>query len=510
MNTPSTLSTARIFWINGPGSSGTGKSTLAYTIALALSRLHPPKLGASFFCTRTLAECSNPRLVFTTLARQLGVFCPAFGEEVDKVVKADPSVGYTILSSQLERLIVNPLKAVQARNDIDENQKMPFCVVVIDALDECKEGGATYTILSTLAQFITQLSPLKFLITSRPEQHIIGAFRLASLEPTTHRYILHQVEPKVAERDVRLYLQFALRSIRDSYGLDGRWPAEDDVQDLVRHSAGLFIFAATAVKWIRDNNHSDPQGRLSDVLISMNGKGQSKARSRYMLDDLYLEVLQRAFPSISPESSEMLKIILGSIALLFNPLSLSDLQELLRLPGTLHTYLRDLQSVVIIPDDAKRPVYLIHPSFREFLINPELCKEPSFRVLPNLRHAHLAQVCLGTMKSLKRNMCHIKQPWELHSEIANLGDLVQRNIAPSLQYACQYWAQHLAQIVQPGSGISQPYVLLSDQILDVFTEFCDRYLLYWIEVCSLLGDLRGALSSLNMAHSVFSVSGYPF
>lgn len=422
----------------------------------------------------------------------------------------DPEVGYTILSSQLERLIVNPLKALQGRKDIDENQKMPFCIVVIDALDECKEGGATYTILSTLAQFITQLSPLKFLITSRPEQHILGAFRLASLEPRTHRYILHQVEPKVAEHDIRLYLQFALRSIRDSYGLDGNWPAKDDLQDLVRHSAGLFIFAATTIKWIRDNNHSDPQGRLSDALISMNGKGQSKARSRYMLDDLYLEVLQQAFPSISLESSEILKNILGSIALLFDPLTLSDLQKLLCLQMASHTYLKDLHSVVIIPDDIKQPVYLIHSSFREFLINPDLCKEPNFRVLPKLQHARLAQACLGTMKGLKQDMCHIKQFSELHSEIVDLDTRVQQNIEPSLQYACRYWAQHLAQIVQLGSDIAQPYALFSNQILEAFTKFCDSYLLYWIEVCSLIGDLRGALISLNIAYSILFVSAYLF
>jgi len=43
------LDTARIFWINGPGSAGTGKSTIAYTVAQRCRERGI--LGASFFCS---------------------------------------------------------------------------------------------------------------------------------------------------------------------------------------------------------------------------------------------------------------------------------------------------------------------------------------------------------------------------------------------------------------------------------------------------------------------------
>jgi hypothetical protein len=47
-----------IFWING--SAGTGKTTIAYTIARDC-RTHG-MLGAGFFCSRDDADCSNPGL----------------------------------------------------------------------------------------------------------------------------------------------------------------------------------------------------------------------------------------------------------------------------------------------------------------------------------------------------------------------------------------------------------------------------------------------------------------
>src|ERR1700691_4394760 len=84
------LQTARVFWINGPGSAGTGKSTIAYTVARDLDA--QKKLGASFFCSRGKADCSNPKLIFPTIAYQLGQFYAPFREQVSAVLEADPDV----------------------------------------------------------------------------------------------------------------------------------------------------------------------------------------------------------------------------------------------------------------------------------------------------------------------------------------------------------------------------------------------------------------------------------
>jgi hypothetical protein len=75
---------SRIFWING--SAGTGKTTIAYTIAKACDG--KKNLGASFFCSRDDADCSNPKLIFTTIADQLGYFYPSFGNEVARVMES--------------------------------------------------------------------------------------------------------------------------------------------------------------------------------------------------------------------------------------------------------------------------------------------------------------------------------------------------------------------------------------------------------------------------------------
>src|SRR5882762_3142131 len=67
-----------IFWLDGV--AGSGKSTIAQTVTHHYHRTS--QLGASFFCSRDDADCSNVGLVFQTVAFQLSVFNPAFGERV--------------------------------------------------------------------------------------------------------------------------------------------------------------------------------------------------------------------------------------------------------------------------------------------------------------------------------------------------------------------------------------------------------------------------------------------
>ena len=475
------LQTARVFWINGPGSAGTGKSTIAYTVSKHLDACR--KLGASFFCSRDNADCSNPKLIFPTVAYQLGQFYAPFRQQLSAVFQADPDVAHLVVPRQIEKLLVKPLHAMKG--------KMPFCVVVIDALDECQDGGATSIILSSLAQHITALSPVKFLITSRPESHIISGFKLGRLNQTTQRHILHHVEQQVVEKDILLYLHSSLQKTKQLYGLDANWPSVTDIKALVHLSSGLFIFAATAVKFIQDRYYNDPPGQLAHLLGMVT---TAHSPSQKLLDELYMQILQNAFPDISVEYASKLRIVLGSVVLLCNPLSPSNLEQLLGLH--IGITLQELQSVVILPNDNSKVMRLIHPSFHDFLTDPKRCLNTKFLITPSLQHSFLAEACLNTLKLLTQDICNIKQPWKLHCEVDNLAKLVYQHIPPFLQYACHYWSQHLSQS------------LLSDRLLNLLEEFCNKYLLFWIEVCSLLGNLQGALVAMKSAYRLLSVGHF--
>jgi hypothetical protein len=301
------------------------------------------------------------------------------------------------------------------------------------------------------------------------------------------------VEQKVVETDLLLYLHSSLYKTKKMYGVEGSWPSVKDIKALVELSSGLFIFAATAAKFIQDRDYSDPQHQLTQLL---NTAPEANSSPHRLLDQLYLQVLGNAFPNISSEFAGRLKMVLGSVALLCSPLSPSDLEQLLNLHNPLNNTLRHLQSVVVVPNDQNEVVHLIHPSFHDFLIDPKRCTNPKFLVTPDLQHALLAMGCFEAMKALKRDMCGIKQPWKLHHELDTLPQLVQKHIPPYLQYACRHWSHHMSLGVQ------------SDQIVRLLEAFCKSNLLFWIEVCGLLGDLKGALAALKIAYHILVVCIY--
>ena len=126
----------RVFWLNGL--AGTGKTTITQTFAE--NSFADGNLGASFFCSRDFEDRSNLQVIFPTLAFQLAYRYPLFREQLLQVLRANPGVGRESLCSQVEKVIVGPLKVTHVRT-----------LIIIDALDECKDNEPASAILSVLS-----------------------------------------------------------------------------------------------------------------------------------------------------------------------------------------------------------------------------------------------------------------------------------------------------------------------------------------------------------------------
>ncbi|KAJ7432942.1 hypothetical protein FB451DRAFT_1476845 [Mycena latifolia] len=359
---------ARIFWING--SAGTGKTTIASTVAKQCWDSDPKILGASFFCSRDDVECSNLSLIFPTLSYQLGIFNPLFASQVFRVLESNPDIAYAGVHYQLEELIVRPLALVR--------DSFTRCIVILDALDECKDTATVSTVLSALSRFVMDLLPLKFLVTSRPETHITMGFAHPTLRPNTTQLLLHQVALPVVEADIHTYLSSRLATTRLLYKIQESWPPAGSVEALARLSAGLFIFASTSVKFIEDPFYSDPRHQLA-LLLENAPKLTGKSSPFHRLDQLYTEVLNLAYPDISHLHLRSLRTVLGSILHLRDPLSPTGLNSLFGLSiGRVKEALLRLHSLVIVPEDEEHCIRLIHPSFFDFLTDPARLRSPAF------------------------------------------------------------------------------------------------------------------------------------
>ncbi|KAF7972841.1 hypothetical protein HWV62_16950 [Athelia sp. TMB] len=404
-----------IFWLNG--SAGTGKSTIAFTVAEMFKQ--KGILGASFFCSRDDAACSNHKLIFPSIAYQLARINPQFAHYVEDIVRKRPEIAHADVAYQLQELIVNPLS------------KMPEfasrCMVVIDALDECKDDSTISVILAALSRFAEKLLPLKIFLTSRPEYNINLGFRQSGLQAATHKLILHEIALPAVEADIKTYLERELELIRNQYGITELWPSATEIDLLSKLSCGLFIFAATSIKFIKDLNYSNPRGQLQSIITSTDAMKDDFPDPSHRLDHLYLQVLTESHPCISSELAERLRTIIGTIVLLQDPLPLRCIQRLLEAHlgrgSDIHSIrqtLARLHSIILVPEDDGCVIRALHPSLFDFIINPNRCLSAAFRVKPCEQHSTLLVACLRTLKSFKQNVCKLPDPSALHHEVSDL------------------------------------------------------------------------------------------
>lgn len=109
-----------VFWLNGL--AGTGKSTIAQTIAER--DFADGRLGASFFCSRGVEDRSDLQLIFPTLAFQLAQKYPTFRSSLIPLLQSNADVVHESLQSQMERLIVEPMLSAQISTVIVATRSM--------------------------------------------------------------------------------------------------------------------------------------------------------------------------------------------------------------------------------------------------------------------------------------------------------------------------------------------------------------------------------------------------
>ena len=474
----------RIFWLSGL--AGIGKSTIAQTVAELCAGRNI--LGASFFFDRRDARRSDPKLLFTTLARQLAQFSPAFLTAIAEAVEESRDLTDTAIEIQLRDFVIAPLSKA--------SQHPPLVVVVIDALDEGENRQEIIRqLLRHLAAEIYKVPfPLKFFITSRPEPGITTEFSLPLMKPVSQAFILHSIDTSVVQDDIRRFLEHHLVNIRPSPD----WPSNEQLDTLISKTAGLFIFAKTSLDFIGRYGPAAARERLDIVLQVEKDDSLSPYAS---LDRLYMKVLETAISMDDDEYSSLLthfQLVVGAVVLLFEPSPMSMLERLLgERQGCAKSVLLQLGSVIILPESNDGDVRVWHQSFVDFLTNLRRCPDPRFFINPKDHHHRLALACLKCMRnSLRRNICSITNSSKLNSEIDDLPARLEQNISRELRYSCFHWSSHVSQSFSVGNTLTEN--------LD---SFCFQHLLHWIEVLSLFGELSLAIPALTNAREWCEVSG---
>ena len=464
----------RVFWLNGM--AGTGKTSIAHSFSARLDKNQI--LGASFFCSRSASrEVRDASLIITTIASTLSHLSPVLRSAMSKVVEKKPNVGSMHkVSVQFRLLLVDPIKSVLGSS-------IRTYVVVVDALDECTNLGTVEKFIQAIVDFAPHM-PLKFFISCRDTAQIQSAFH----HNTTYTPMivsLHTIERTVVQEDIKLYLRTSLSAIVTNSRLPIPWPPLNEFNILLKRSDGLFIYAATALRYIGVPN-VDFRERLTRITTRL-----SPARMQTgIIDSLYNDIMRQAFHSqLEPDEVSRRHKILSAVVFLVVPLSMNAITSLLSMDSWEAQFaLAPFFSVMHVPPASDTsPVTIFHASFPDFIVDPSRCKEP-FRLDRSEGHQMLTVQCLRCLNQfLKRRI------WNLGTNMT-----VSSNAIPeAVRYSCLHWASHLGKALAAVQDAKFQALVLT---------FVNQHLLHWFECLCTLRELKSGITSLDIAYEAISVS----
>ncbi|KAG6864238.1 hypothetical protein C0991_011135 [Blastosporella zonata] len=473
-------SSETLYWLFG--AAGTGKSTIAYTIARRFelaTDYDTVVLGGNFFCSRQFAETRFATPIIRTIVYHLALRCKAFADALSHSGRFD-TVNENV-RAQLEGLLIGPWQASESER-LSDSPTAPQYLIVIDALDEI-DGNGGPEFLRNLLNVINEnhLKGLKFFATSRPDPELVshvGCFQDKQL------YRLEEVPLKEAQADIRTYLNTGLPHVQ-----------HEVIEKLVTAAAGLFIYAATVIKYLGNHSPQEQKKLLKKLLSVSNNTTQMLPGVTALLDELYIQVLLDAFGSFEGD------ILLHRLQILFTILctpvrtSMTIVAKLLLNDDSdsdsdcasaaetnlavCETSIADdvIQCLHAVLYTRNNKVFWHHKSFPDFLFDQNWSR--NFWCNQAEHHRLLTNSCFQVMKEgLRFNIANIPSSFILDNENATLLDEVEKEIPPILQYSCQNWDYHL----------SFTKSTTSDPLLDILSKYLQLPVLFWIEAMNLIGS----------------------
>ena len=373
----------------------------------------------------------------------------------------------------MKNLLVGPWQLSEATR----HPELPPYLIVIDALDEIKgDGGSAFLRDLLIAINEYDLRGFKFLVTSRSDPKVAALCESFTSEAVCR---LQDVPIEEAKSDIETYLKSQLPKLAGS----------PEFAELGRRTGGLFIYAATAVKYLTplDSITVGEQTKMLNDFLSKSYEPASSSDATYFVDELYRQIMCDAFSKLRGEVLARRLRTLYTFLCTAERTSASIVAALV-LDGddeTARAVLRDLHAVLYTQDDR---VFWYHASFPDFIFTQarsNFCidkKDFTFSCNDQAHHSLLSESCFCIMKSeksgLRFNMGNIASSFLFDRDnTVVLSKQVNQNISPVLRYSSRHWTYHLP----------SPQLINTDNLCWFISEFLQIRVLFWIEAMNLLG-----------------------
>ena len=464
----------KVYWLFGP--AGSGKTTIAYTIArrfeFAGEKGDIIILGGNFFCSRQFEDAKRSKCIIRTIAYHLALVCKPFAH----ALRFD--ITYQNPTAQIDGLLVKPWEASRAARAADVTLPLHY-LIIIDALDEIDgEGGSD--LLRHLFDVLNgdQLPGLKFFATSRQDPSLVDRVKGFERKELFH---LQDVGKEEVRGDIITYLKSELPHLA----------TRAEIGKVANSADGLFIYAATVVRYLAGYEPIEQDELLARLLsVPNSGPLESSGDDSYLLDKLYFDILKDAFGNVRDQTLHARRLkALHAFVCTAEPTSETLVADLLS-PSKENqshwqaaaTAIRKKLHAVLYTEGGR--VLSYHKSFSDFLFSQK--RSERFWCNQPVHHRLLTESCFRVMKAeLRFNISNIQSSSVLDCDNPSLVSKVQTNVSAILAYCCRNWSHHL----RAGDWMS------ADIPCGLLSEFIHHRALFWMEAMNLLG-LRGQCDAM--------------
>ncbi|KKO97566.1 hypothetical protein THAR02_10329 [Trichoderma harzianum] len=451
-----------LFWLSGP--AGTGKSTIARTVADVLNG--EDRLVAGYFFKRGQQGRNGTTRLFSTIAMQMIEKIPSMREYLRRSISGldKDAIEGMALEFQFKKLILSPLAELPP-----DKIPRPASVIILDALDECENEDHLSRIITLLLQLQTLPIRLRVLLTSRSSPEIRDAFMgLQKDRDFCNIELLDGRFSAETKSDIQTFLENNFADIRRKRRVQQNpWPTQEELDRLVELATTpepLFIYAATLCRFVHgERRPKNPKEQLRIWLKQCDDR-QSQ------LHQIYEPILNQVFSGLEPAEFDSRLEFLGSLVLLVDPIPAASLAALLQMDiDDVVWWLPELHAVLNIPAEDHIPVRLLHKSFSDFILSTERPGNSIYSIDTASTHTMLAIKCLGHMNAkLKRDICDIEKLGKRRKDIDQ--NIVDKHITADI---------------------------------NELPTFIYKHLLHWVEVLAIVGRLSDAIMAIRRLLEIF-------
>ncbi|KAK0200219.1 hypothetical protein DFS33DRAFT_1395744 [Desarmillaria ectypa] len=375
------------------GLAGTGKSSLMGTLHDLLTADIGGRSRLAVFVRYDRIEYSNASKLISSIAYALGMFDDRIGMAISTVIQTSRSVvTMSDPSAQFQLLLRGPLERVT--DLVDEGP----LVVIIDGLDEC---DASNEVLAVLAEgFGPKLPFMRLIVSSRPVRVIATAFK------EKHWIYPLQLDTDMEDvnRDIQFYLERQFATVGDRE-FQAKCKELDAIRKLTKRASGLFIWAATIVKFV---SGWPGISRIEAVLSTDIPSDATEALTTLYRTALNTVVSQIESPGTNADIKKCVRNVLGAILAVRTPPGITeDVLDHIVLLGEGSPPSRHIVSMlgsVLTPEaeteDAS--IRLMHKSLDDFLKDQSRCGDEWFVDVTVHRKALAQQYLVASALCLKR------------------------------------------------------------------------------------------------------------